>query len=49
VLCYWAVRELGMNGTDVAAKLGCSQSSVSKSAKRGEAIASENNLKLIER
>ena len=48
VLCYWAVRELGMNGTDVAAKLGCSQSSVSKSAKRGEAIASENNLQLME-
>jgi REP element-mobilizing transposase RayT len=48
VLCYWAVRELGMNGTDVAAKLGCSQSSVSKSAKRGETIAAENNLKLIE-
>ncbi len=47
VLCYWAVRELGMNGTDVAEKLGCSQSSVSKSAKRGAAIASENNLKLI--
>ena len=49
VLCYWAVRELGMNGTAVAAKLGCSQSAVSKSAKRGEAIVSENNLKLIER
>ncbi|MGD8613011.1 MAG: transposase [Desulfobacterales bacterium] len=49
VLCYWAVRELGMNGTDVAAKLGCSQSAVSKSAKRGEVIAAENNLNLIER
>ena len=48
VLCFWAVRELGMNGTDVAAKLGCSQSSVSKSAKRGEAIAYANNLKLME-
>ena len=48
VLCYWAVRELGMNGTAVAEKLGCSQSSVSKSAKRGETIASENNLKLME-
>ena len=48
VLCYWAVRELGMNGTDIAEKLGCSQSSVSKSAKRGEAIASEHNLKLME-
>jgi REP element-mobilizing transposase RayT len=48
VLCYWAVRELGMNGMDVAAKLGCSQSSVSKSAKRGEAIASENKLQLME-
>ncbi len=49
VLCYWAVRKLGMNGTAVAEKLGCSQSSVSKSAKRGETIASQNNLKLMER
>ena len=48
VLCYWAVRELGMNGTDVAEKLGCSQSSVSKSAKRGEAIASKYNFKLMD-
>ena len=48
VLCYWAVRELGMNGTAVAEKLGCSQSSVSKSAKRGEMIATEHNLKLME-
>lgn len=49
VLCYWAVRKLGMNGTAVAEKLGCSQSSVSKSAKRGKTIASQNNLKLMER
>jgi REP element-mobilizing transposase RayT len=48
LLCYWAVRELGMNGTDVAEKLGCSQSSVSKSVKRGAAIASEYNLKLMQ-
>ncbi|MGD8469615.1 MAG: transposase, partial [Desulfobacterales bacterium] len=48
VLCYWAVRELGMNGTDVAEKLGCSQPSVSKSAKRGEAIAAAHNLELTE-
>ena len=49
VLCFWAVRKLGMNGTDVAKKLGCSQSSVSKSAKRGEAIVSAKNLNLIEK
>jgi REP element-mobilizing transposase RayT len=49
VLCFWTVRKLGMNGTDVAEKLGCSQSSVSKSAKRGEAIVSANNLNLIEK
>ena len=48
LLCYWAVRELGMNGMDVARKLGLSQSSVSKSAKRGEKIASAENLMLIE-
>ncbi len=48
VLCYWAVRKLGMNGTDVAQKLGCSQSSVSKSAKRGEAIAAAHKLELAE-
>jgi len=48
LLCYWAVRELGMNGMDVARKLGLSQSSVSKSAKRGEKIASTENLMLIE-
>ena len=48
LLCYWAVRELGMNGMDVARKLGLSQSSVSKSAKRGEKIASAENLMLLE-
>ncbi len=48
LLCYWTVRELGMSGTDVAGKLGVSQSSVSKSARRGEAIASAYNLKLME-
>jgi len=48
LLCYWAVRELGMSGMDVARKLGLSQSSVSKSAKRGEKIATAENLMLIE-
>jgi REP element-mobilizing transposase RayT len=48
LLCYWAVRELGMSGMDVARKLGLSQSSVSKSAKRGERIATAENLMLIE-
>ena len=48
LLCYWAVRELGMNGMDVARKLGLSQSSVSKSAQRGEKIASAENLMLME-
>jgi hypothetical protein len=48
LLCYWAVRELGMSGMDVARKLGLSQSSVSKSAKRGEKIASSQNLMLME-
>jgi len=46
LLCYWAVRELGMTATEVSRWLGVSQPSVSISVKRGEKIAITEKLKL---
>jgi REP element-mobilizing transposase RayT len=48
LLCYWAVRKLGFTATEVAKRLGVSQPSVSISVKRGEKIATEGKLKLIQ-
>jgi len=48
VLCYWAVKELEMSGADVARKLNISNSAVSRSVERGEKIATDMKLKLIE-
>lgn len=36
---YWAVRELGMDGTTVGRKIGLSQSAVSRAVQRGEQIS----------
>jgi len=44
VLCYWAVRELGLPGTAVAARLGLTQSAVSRAVLRGERLAKEQRL-----
>jgi REP element-mobilizing transposase RayT len=48
LLCYWAVKELEMSGADVAQQLKVSNSSVSRSVVRGEKIAVDMKLKLIE-
>jgi len=48
LLCYWAVKELEMSGAKVAQKLKITNSAVSRSVARGEKIASEMNLKLME-
>ncbi len=48
LLCYWAVRELGMNGTDLAKHLGLSQSGVVYSVNKGEKIVKEMGYKLFE-
>ena len=48
LLCYWAVKELEMTGADVARKLNISKSAVTRSVERGEKIAHDANLKLIE-
>jgi hypothetical protein len=44
VAAYWAVRELGMTGTDVALKMGLSQSAVSRAVSRGEQLVTRHNL-----
>ena len=41
LVCYWAVKALGMNGTEVAQLLGVTQSSVSRAVQRGEKLAVE--------
>jgi REP element-mobilizing transposase RayT len=44
LLCYWAVRELGLGGVTVAAALGATQSAVSKAVHRGEHYAFEHKV-----
>ncbi len=48
LFCYWAVRELGMNGTDLAKRLGLSQTGVVYAVKKGERIAEEKGWKILE-
>jgi len=44
LLCFWAVRELGLPGTAVAAKLGLTQPAVSRAVLRGERLTKEEGL-----
>ena len=46
LLCYWAVRELGMTLTELARSFGMTPSAVGYSAQRGEIIATENKYEL---
>jgi len=48
VVSYWAVRELGVIGTEVARRLGVTQPAVSQAVKRGAKIIEERHLKLKE-
>jgi REP element-mobilizing transposase RayT len=47
LLCYWAVRELGMSMSSLAEKLGLSLPSLSDSVKRGQVIAEGKGLSLL--
>ena len=49
LLCYWAVRKLGLSATELSKKLGISQPSVSISVKRGENIAKVMKIELNSR
>jgi len=46
LVCYWAVRELGMALTELARHLAMSPSAVSYAVERGEVIATDNNYQL---
>ena len=48
LLCYWAVRDLGINMAELARRLNLSLSGVSLSVKRGERIVQEKGYKLID-
>jgi hypothetical protein len=46
VLCYWAVKELGTSGAQVARWLGIGQPAVQRSVVRGEKIDRDLSLEL---
>jgi REP element-mobilizing transposase RayT len=48
LVCYFAVRELGLSGTAVGKQLGLCQSAVSRAAARGERLALDMKLSLLE-
>ena len=48
LLCFWAVSELGISLRELARRLEISAPGVRFSVERGEVIARENGLKLIE-
>jgi len=47
LLCFWAVRELGLPLTALARQLGLSPPGVSYAVQRGEAIVRENHYELV--
>ena len=47
LLCYWAVRELGLTATELATHLGLTQPAVSYAVSRGEQMAKERNYNLV--
>lgn len=48
LLCYWAVRELGMSATSLAPLFDVSATSISQSVVRGEAMARDNGYELTD-
>jgi putative transposase len=48
VFCYWAVRELGVEGTQVAKRLQMSQPGVAYAVRRGERIVKAKAIQMIE-
>ena len=47
LICYLGYYQLGINGKELARYFGMSRPSVSKTIKRGEKFAKENNVKLL--
>jgi hypothetical protein len=49
ILCFWAHRKLGLTTVEIAGKLRLCQSAVSRLSMRGEKIASEYGVELIDK
>ena len=49
LLCYWETRELSMTTVDLARKLNLAQPTVSQAVMRGQKIAEDQGLCLIEK
>lgn len=47
LLCFWAHRKRGMSTVQIARLLNMSQPAISRSSRRGEKIARENQFELI--
>jgi len=47
VFCYWAVRELWVEGTHMANRLKISQPGIAYAIGRGERIVNDNNFHMI--
>ena len=48
LMCYYAVRELGLTATSLARRIGLKQPAISISVSRGEKIAKEMGICLLE-
>jgi putative transposase len=46
LVCFWAVTELGLSGTEVGKRLGIVQSAVSKAVERGANLAADHHLNI---
>ena len=46
LVCFWAVTELGLSGTEVGKRLGIVQSAVSKAVERGANLAADHHLSI---
>ncbi len=46
VFCYWMVRELGVEGTQMAKRLHMSQPGVAYAVRKGEGIVRDMNLQM---
>jgi len=48
VVCYWAMREIGISQSVLAKKFSISQPAISMAVKRGEQVVNRNNFLLFE-
>ena len=46
LFCFWAVRDLGYGQSELARRMGISQTGVGRAANRGETIAKSNDFQL---